>query len=584
MRSLPTEQQIMASWQGHIDEPVVSVCCMTYNHGPYIEDALEGFLIQETEFPFEILIHDDASVDNTADIIREYKSRYPELIRPIYQTENQYSKGIKPFLNFVIPKAKGKYIALCEGDDFWVCPTKLQKQVAFLESHSDYGLVHGGVNILDQQTGKVIKHFNKNNNIKIPQGQIFHELIVPNHFIKTMTVCYRKDLFETCYLNDPEIMSKPWWGIDISIWLTISLHSKIFYIDEVFATYRLLEESASRSKNPLKKHQFHLLIYDIFFYFAKNQDLSVEIQNKIKIKYYKMLFDDSFSLNDKNLSKLALINLKKLNYSFQSKDYLKYLLIKSKMENLIKKIVFFGKNSKEKKNKNLELIRNIEWQSIAPYIPEGSLFLDIGCGAGYSMKKAIMDKRCKSIGIDPKPFLAGVKMDHIVDEGLEIKQGIAEDLPFVDNLFDVVYSSHVLEHVVDYKLTLKEMNRVLKDDGVMILGVPTSTLAWVGLIPGIMFTTHIRIAKFFLSFLRKDKKIKFKHILLPVSHSKPEMTVFYDIKNYKIEKWRKMINAEFFIVEEKKPAFFWFADYKIFFLIEDHPKYSSSVFFICRKK
>ena len=115
------------------NEILVSICCITYNHEKYIRDAIEGFLMQKTDFPFEVLIHDDASTDGTADIIREYETKYPDIIKPIYQTENQYSKGIKISATYNYPRAKGKYIALCEGDDYWIDPYKLQKQVDFLE-------------------------------------------------------------------------------------------------------------------------------------------------------------------------------------------------------------------------------------------------------------------------------------------------------------------------------------------------------------------------------------------------------------------------------------------------------------------
>lgn len=117
-------------------EPLVSICCITYNHEKYIRDSMESFLMQKTDFPFEIVIHNDASTDKTADIIREYEKKYPEIIKPIYQTENQYSKGVKvTFLAF--KKSKGKYIALCEGDDYWTDPLKLQKQIMEMEKHPE---------------------------------------------------------------------------------------------------------------------------------------------------------------------------------------------------------------------------------------------------------------------------------------------------------------------------------------------------------------------------------------------------------------------------------------------------------------
>jgi glycosyltransferase involved in cell wall biosynthesis len=348
VKSLPTEQQIMAKWQGHIDEPVVSICCMTYNHGPYIEDAIEGFLIQETEFPFEILIHDDASVDNTADIIREYKARYPELIRPIYQTENQYSKGVRPFLDFVIPKAKGKYIALCEGDDFWVCSTKLQKQVLFLESNPEYGLVHGGVNHLYQASGQYIKDYNKTKAILIPQGEIFEKLLHGNHLIKTMTACFRKNLFKSHYIKDPEFMSKQWRGIDISIWLTLAFHSKIFYIDEVFATYRLIPESKSRSADPQKLFAFHQTISEIKFYFAEKYQLDSDAVDFLKERFHRSNLFDAYRMRDRQLSRESFDQLKKLKKKITFKDRLFYLAAQNVLlqwvVEIIRKVVSRRKN------------------------------------------------------------------------------------------------------------------------------------------------------------------------------------------------------------------------------------------------
>lgn len=132
-----SEQDIIASWQGGILKPLVSICCPTYNHEKFIEDALKGFLIQQTDFPYEILIHDDASTDETAIIIRKYQQLYPSLIKPIFQKENQFSKGTK-VLQVLTPLTKGKYIAICEGDDFWNDPKKLQIQVDFLEANPDY--------------------------------------------------------------------------------------------------------------------------------------------------------------------------------------------------------------------------------------------------------------------------------------------------------------------------------------------------------------------------------------------------------------------------------------------------------------
>src|SRR5690554_2985712 len=97
------------------ENPLVSISTITFNHAPYIRQCLDGFLMQKTDFAFEVLIHDDASTDGTEEIIREYEAKYPDIIKPLYEIENQYSKGRSGSRTFNFPRAKGKYIALCEG-------------------------------------------------------------------------------------------------------------------------------------------------------------------------------------------------------------------------------------------------------------------------------------------------------------------------------------------------------------------------------------------------------------------------------------------------------------------------------------
>ncbi|MCU0647903.1 MAG: glycosyltransferase family 2 protein [Gemmatimonadaceae bacterium] len=128
-----TEGALLGRWHG-ADEPLVSVVCTTFNHARYIATALEGFLSQDTPFPFEILVHDDASTDGTADIVRAWQSRYPTIIRATLQTDNQFSRGVRPF-ELLLRHARGRYVAVCEGDDWWVAPDKLRRQVEFLEAN-----------------------------------------------------------------------------------------------------------------------------------------------------------------------------------------------------------------------------------------------------------------------------------------------------------------------------------------------------------------------------------------------------------------------------------------------------------------
>jgi glycosyltransferase involved in cell wall biosynthesis len=131
---LPTEDEVIVNWQGDIDKPLVSVLCNTFNQANYIEDAFRGFLLQKTNFVFEVIVHDDASTDGTSDIVREYAKQYPKIFKPVIQIENQYSQGKKPTL-LSSAHATGEYLALCEGDDFWVDENKLANQYKLALEH-----------------------------------------------------------------------------------------------------------------------------------------------------------------------------------------------------------------------------------------------------------------------------------------------------------------------------------------------------------------------------------------------------------------------------------------------------------------
>ena len=138
-----TQTEIMQSWGvDNSENPLVSVRCITFNHEKYISQAIDSFLMQETNFPFEIVIHDDASIDHTADIIREYEAKYPKIVKPIYETENQHSKHDGSIRRIMQKACKGKYIAYCEGDDYWISKDKLQKQADILERYKDVAICY----------------------------------------------------------------------------------------------------------------------------------------------------------------------------------------------------------------------------------------------------------------------------------------------------------------------------------------------------------------------------------------------------------------------------------------------------------
>ena len=184
-----------------MSEMVVSVCVITYNHCNYIRQCLDCILMQQVDFPIEIIINDDCSTDGTAEIVKEYEKNHPELFRATYQTENQYSKGVRGmFARFCFPKARGKYIALCEGDDYWTDPLKLQKQVDFLEKNSGYVMCSHECNSYIQSSGECFSCGFANG-----RDYSITNLINGEWAYQTLSVVFRGDQLNLSVLNKYEI-------------------------------------------------------------------------------------------------------------------------------------------------------------------------------------------------------------------------------------------------------------------------------------------------------------------------------------------------------------------------------------------
>ena len=167
---------------------IVSVVIATYNHEKYIQQAIEGVLKQKTNFRIEILINDDFSTDNTTSLIRAHEVNYPNLFVVFYQKENLYSKGVKPWFDILFPASRGKYIALCEGDDYWTDPYKLQKQVDFLEANEDFVITYHDATVIDE-TGNILQ--DSQLDIRHKRDASEEDLICVKVWIKTLTACFR---------------------------------------------------------------------------------------------------------------------------------------------------------------------------------------------------------------------------------------------------------------------------------------------------------------------------------------------------------------------------------------------------------
>ena len=268
-----TQNQITSNWN-ETDKVAVSVVCATYNHELYIREALEGFLMQETNFPFEIIIHDDASTDKTAEIIREYASNYPAIIRPIFQSENQYSKGGFRPTAYAVQSAIGEYIALCEGDDYWKDSQKLQKQLDFLQKNDEYGMVHTNFDTYYQAENYLLKdtHSVLDINIKDRCSLDYWNLFgreLPT--VKTPTTFLRLALVKEWYSVVP---ANTWLVGDFPLYFYLSLHSKIGYINHSTSVYRTAQGSASNVGADKKKQlQLRQTYADIRLHFFINYKL-----------------------------------------------------------------------------------------------------------------------------------------------------------------------------------------------------------------------------------------------------------------------------------------------------------------------
>lgn len=222
---------------------MVSVLCTAYNHERYIRDALEGFVSQKTQFPFEVLINDDLSTDDTAAIIREYEQKYPDIIRPFYQKENLYSQDIDIYQTIFYPNARGKYVAFCEGDDYWTDPTKLQQQVSFLEAHPEYtGCVHNTLLHFctgDRADEPLLRHSSDRD---VRFEDVLPGMIDAYH---TSSLVAKKELLA----NPPDfyfVAAKYGFG-DYPDALWLMLHGPIRYINATMSVYRLNSSAAAWS-------------------------------------------------------------------------------------------------------------------------------------------------------------------------------------------------------------------------------------------------------------------------------------------------------------------------------------------------
>ena len=272
----------------------VAIECLVYNHKPYLRQCLDGFVMQKTNFRFVAIVHDDCSTDGSQEIIREYEEKYPDIIRPIYEVENQYSKRdgkLMRIVNEALNATEAKYLAFCEGDDCWIDPLKLQKQVDYLNANKRCGLVYSCIDVIDEHSN-VIAHNGKAHECNF-------DSLFDDNGIPTLTVCMRMELNQR-YFNNVTI-NHNWLMGDLPRWIYVAHESDLYMMPEITAFYRILLNSASGRISINSRENFLLSNIKICEYFVSFFGCKDKLR-RIHIRCIDTLLNLSLNYNQKTIT------------------------------------------------------------------------------------------------------------------------------------------------------------------------------------------------------------------------------------------------------------------------------------------
>jgi glycosyltransferase involved in cell wall biosynthesis len=326
MSNMKDQNIIISNWINNGEEPLLSIVCTTFNHEDFIGETLKGFLIQETNFPFEIIVHDDASTDKTALIVKEFADKYPLLIKSIFQKENQYSRNdINIWSDITFPQAKGKYMALCEGDDYWIDPLKLQKQVDFLENNADYAITW--TDFLMKKESEMVPNDFKDSLQDIYTID-FDNLFVP-YCTYTLTAVFRKTAV------DPLDYKKFAYGKDNTLYALALCNGKGAYMNFQSAVYRWHCGGIYSLQKPFtQRYSSYLNVKEIYEHIPQSQ--TANIKNVMKTLLKASAYEALKSVHDKTLD------------NTKQKDAIKEFL---KQASIGTRIKFFIRSLKSKMSK-----------------------------------------------------------------------------------------------------------------------------------------------------------------------------------------------------------------------------------------
>ncbi len=300
-----------------MNEIAVSIICNAFNQEKYIRDALESFIIQKTSFQYEVLVHDDASSDSTASIIREYEGRYPDIIKPIYQKDNQYSQGKSIGLTFQFPRAQGKYIAFCEGDDYYTSKYKIQRQYDILESNTEIDMCsHSTLEVQENTKKKIGKTTPQKRDGILTADQVIKG---GGGYLATNSLMMRRELIDII----PDF--RKFLLVDYSLQIQGALRGGIYYIAEDMSAHRVAANNSwtvSMKKNPEKRLMFNQKLKEMLKILDRETD--GKYHSSILERLTRIQADDLWYAGD--FKSLLDKENKKLYHSLSYKEKLLLLL------------------------------------------------------------------------------------------------------------------------------------------------------------------------------------------------------------------------------------------------------------------
>jgi glycosyltransferase involved in cell wall biosynthesis len=323
-----------------IKSPLVSAHMITYNHEPYIAQAIEGVLQQKTDFPFELIIGEDCSTDRTREIVLEYQKKNPAIIRVLISASNV---GGHKNSRRVSAACRGKYMAYCEGDDYWHNPLKLKKQVEYLELHPDVGMIHSDIDWYFTDKKKKLKRvYMKHMSASLPRTgtSLIHEIVTANYVVATCSVIARRLLIEQIQDECQYEFSEKFLMGDTQTWIELAHRTRLAFLPESLSTYNIMPESASRSKDLTKyynftKNAFEMRLYYISKYGGTNTKKieTIVVQKRINLMLGLAYQGRSIEWADEALTlaqrQNIRFNMMNVLHYYGSKNWLFYYLVRT---------------------------------------------------------------------------------------------------------------------------------------------------------------------------------------------------------------------------------------------------------------